>query len=52
MVCKSEELGVLVGSECPDTGEKVPPWMWGTYCKRVAHADYLIKALDNLEEEE
>lgn len=30
----SGRLGVLVGSECPDTGEKVPPWMWGTYCDR------------------
>ena len=25
------ELGVLVGSVCPDSGAKVPPWMWGTY---------------------
>jgi hypothetical protein len=27
------ELGVLVGSTCPETGVKVPPWMWGTYCR-------------------
>lgn len=27
-------LGVLVGGTCPDTGVKVPPWMWGTYCSR------------------
>ena len=25
-------LGVLVGTKDPDTDEKVPPWMWGTYC--------------------
>ena len=45
------ELGVLVGSECPDTGGKVPPWMWGTYCQRVPHTDYMLKVLDDLEEE-
>tara|TARA_R110002012_G_scaffold194939_2_gene363170 strand:- start:1551 stop:2279 length:729 start_codon:yes stop_codon:yes gene_type:complete len=26
------ELGILVGAECPVSGGKVPPWMWGTYC--------------------
>ena len=25
-------LGLLVGTKDPDTKEKVPPWMWGTYC--------------------
>ena len=39
------ELGVLVGSECPDSGMKVPPWMWGTYCKRVPVEELLIKSL-------
>ena len=24
--------GVLVGTKDPTTQEKVPPWMWGTYC--------------------
>jgi len=42
---KTDELGVLVGSECPDTGEKVPPWMWGTYCMRVPVEDMVIKSL-------
>ena len=26
------EEGVVVGTSCPETGEKVPPWLWGTYC--------------------
>ena len=26
------ELGVVVGTSCPETGERVPPWLWGTYC--------------------
>lgn len=39
------ELGVLVGSECPDSGEKVPPWMWGSYCKRVTVEELLTKSL-------
>jgi hypothetical protein len=39
------ELGVLVGSECPDSGMKVPPWMWGTYCKRVPVEELFIKSL-------
>ena len=39
------ELGVLVGSRCPDTGEKVPPWMWGTYCKQVPHEVFAIASL-------
>ena len=42
---KTDELGVLVGAECPDTGEKVPPWMWGTYCMRVPVEDVVIKSL-------
>jgi len=25
--------GVLVGTTDPHTGERVPPWMYGTYCK-------------------
>lgn len=29
-------LGVVIGSECPDTGERVPPWLWGTYCRRLS----------------
>jgi len=29
---ESDRLGVLVGTHDPDTGERVPPWMWGTYC--------------------
>ena len=41
------ELGVLVGGTCPDTGEKVPPWMWGTYCAR----DYDLDAAVAAEEE-
>lgn len=24
--------GLIVGSKCPHTGEKIPPWMYGTYC--------------------
>ena len=28
--------GVLVGTTDPHTGEKVPPWMYGTYCKVVS----------------
>jgi len=27
--------GILVGSTCPITGDKVPPWMWGTCCMKV-----------------
>jgi hypothetical protein len=27
--------GVLVGTTDPHTGEKVPPWMYGTYCKVI-----------------
>jgi hypothetical protein len=29
---ESDRLGVLVGTHDPNTGERVPPWMWGTYC--------------------
>jgi hypothetical protein len=32
-------MGVVVGSECPDTGERVPPWLWGTYCRRLSSID-------------
>ena len=31
----TNELGVLVGSCSPNTGAKVPPWMWGTYCRII-----------------
>jgi len=27
--------GVLVGTTDPHTGERVPPWMYGTYCKVI-----------------
>ena len=47
---KTNELGVLVGSECPDTGVKVPPWMWGTYCKRVKAEHYFLKSVEGEEE--
>jgi len=29
---ESERFGVLVGKTDPQTEEKIPPWMWGTYC--------------------
>tara|TARA_Y100000361_G_C11142814_1_gene336163 strand:+ start:229 stop:948 length:720 start_codon:yes stop_codon:yes gene_type:complete len=29
----SGRKGILVGSKCPLTQGKVPPWVWGTYCK-------------------
>jgi len=47
---QSDELGVLVGSECPDTGVKVPPWMWGSYCKRVKAEYYFTKSIEGEEE--
>jgi len=52
-MASGDELGVLVGSECPDTGEKVPPWMWGTYCSRDYDLDGIYKGLisDPTEEE-
>jgi len=28
-------LGTLVGTTDPNTGEKVPPWMYGTYCEII-----------------
>jgi hypothetical protein len=31
----TRELGVLVGTSSPNTGAKVPPWMWGTYCRVI-----------------
>ena len=34
-VAEAGGSSILVGSTCPDTGEKVPPWMWGTCCMRV-----------------
>lgn len=48
------ELGVLVGSECPDTGDKVPPWMWGTYCTRDYNYEtiYAEMTKDHTKEEE
>jgi len=27
------DLGVLIGTTDPNTGEKIPPWMYGTYCE-------------------
>ena len=48
---KTRELGVLVGGECPDTGEKVPPWMWGTYCSRSYDLDAMYNELRIGEEE-
>lgn len=44
----SGELGVLVGTVDPYTGEKVPPWLWGTYCSIGSEEEVKI----NLEEEE
>lgn len=35
-MAEANELGILVGATCPESGDKVPPWMWGTYCKRVS----------------
>lgn len=32
---ETPELGVVLGSKDPDTGERVPSWMWGTYCMSV-----------------
>ena len=32
---ENPELGVVLGSKDPDTGERVPSWMWGTYCMSV-----------------
>ena len=26
----------LIGTTDPETGEKVPPWMYGTYCEVVS----------------
>jgi len=31
----NDELGILIGSVDPKTKEKVPIWLWGTYCKVV-----------------
>ena len=42
------ELGALVGTVDPHTGEKVPPWLWGTYCSIGSEEEVKI----NLEEEE
>ena len=33
------ELGVLLGSKDPETGERVPTWMWGTYCLAEASTE-------------
>ena len=38
--------GLLVGSTCPISKEKVPPWMWGTYCSQKVQLPS-----SNLEEE-
>ena len=42
------ELGALVGTVDPHTGEYVPPWLWGTYCSIGSEEEVKI----NLEEEE
>jgi len=39
-VAEAGGSSILVGSTCPDTGEKVPPWMWGTCCMRVQTEEY------------
>lgn len=31
----SGNLGRVVGSKCPSSGEKIPPWMYGTYCEVI-----------------
>ena len=31
-LAEAGDLGVLVGKTCPHTDERVPPWLWGTYC--------------------
>lgn len=33
MYADSGQKGILVGSRCPLTQERIPPWVWGTYCK-------------------
>jgi len=38
-------VGVLLGSKDPDTGDRVPSWMWGTYCM-------CVKGWANKQEEE
>tara|TARA_R110002020_G_scaffold216353_5_gene423967 strand:- start:1863 stop:2588 length:726 start_codon:yes stop_codon:yes gene_type:complete len=32
---ETPELGVVLGSKDPETQERVPSWMWGTYCMSV-----------------
>ena len=39
--------GVVLGSVSPETGDKVPPWMWGTYNLRR-----FPNAIDDMTEEE
>jgi len=31
----NDQLGILVGTVDPKTKEKIPPWLYGTYCKVV-----------------
>lgn len=47
-----DNLGVLIGSIDPDTGEKVPPWLWGTYCQRINEALIGVKMIVAAQEEE
>lgn len=35
--------GVALGSMIYETGEKVPPWMWGTYCIKKSELPPLMK---------
>lgn len=46
-IAEAGDVGVAVGKVCPDTGEKVPPWIWGTYCLR-----HFPNAIDDMSEEE
>ena len=42
--------GVVLGSNAPDTDDKVPPWMWGTYnLRRFPEA---IEKADEVSDEE
>ena len=38
------EVGVLVGTVDPHTGEKVPPWLWGTYCSIGSEVEVKISS--------
>jgi hypothetical protein len=42
--------GVVLGSLSPETGARVPPWMWGTYnLRRMPEA---IEKADEVSDEE